>query len=100
MRDYRFRYSVEMRIVRGNITPMGWSTRSRAGNAIPDYLKGVPTDAKLARYVQDYNESLKPGGVNEQLGDVGRCYAARIIDHDNNKRVVATWKAESFTSAW
>jgi hypothetical protein len=91
MRDYTFRYSVEMKIANGYMTPAGWATRSRVGATVPAYLAGKPSAAKLARYVADYNASLKPGGVNEHLGPGARCLSARILDHNNDRRVVAEW---------
>lgn len=91
MRDYRYRYSVSMTTVTGYNTPAGWNTTSRPGARIPKGMGGKPTDAKLARYVADYNASLDPGGCNAHVGPNGRCTAATIYDHDEQK-VVATWK--------
>jgi hypothetical protein len=92
-RDYRFRYSVEMTIVEGAITPAGWPTRNRVGDHRPAALLGKPTHAKLAQYVADYNASIQPGGVNSHIGAGGRCIAARNVDHDNDRAVVAAWRA-------
>jgi hypothetical protein len=93
MKDYSYRYSVRMTLTKGFMTPSGWATRSRIGHAIPPYLAGPPTAAKLARYVADYNESLLPDGVNSHIGPSGYATAASIFDHHNNRQVVATWSA-------
>jgi hypothetical protein len=92
-RDIRYRYSVEMTIIRGTATPAGWPTRNSVGNLRPAALLGKPNAAKLAQYVADYNASLAAGGVNAHIGQSGACIAARIIDHDDNRAVVATWQA-------
>lgn len=93
MRDYTYRYSVRMTPISGYHTPSGWDTRSRAGRTVPAYLTGKPTDAKLARYVADYNDSLKPGGVNEHIGPSGYATKAVIFDHQTNTEV-ATWEEQ------
>lgn len=93
-RDYTFRYSVELTLVSGYATPAGWPTRNRIGDRRPAEMLGKPNDAKLARYVADYNASLAPEGVNSHIGPRGAAVAARILDHHNDRAVVATWRAK------
>ena len=89
-RSYTFRYSVELTTLTGYNTPAGWPTTNRVGDHRPKELLGRPTDAKLARYVADYNASLEPGGANAHIGPSGRATAACIKDGYD---IVATWKA-------
>jgi hypothetical protein len=91
--DYRYRYSVEVVPVKGSQTPSGWATRSRTGSPRPPYLTGKPTAEKLARWVADFNDSLAPGRCNDHLGADARIVSARIVDHDNNRAIVAEWSA-------
>lgn len=91
--SYRFRYSVEVVVIRGGHTPAGWPTSNRGGDRRPAALLGKPTAAKLAQYVADFNASLVPGGINEHIGTAGSIISARILDHDNNRAIVATWQA-------
>lgn len=95
MKDFTFRYSVSMVTVQGFNTPAGWATRSRAGSRIPAYLSGPPNAAKLARYVDDYNASLRPGGCNAHLGLGARCVAATIRDHQAGTVVAVFGGAQS-----
>lgn len=90
MRDFAYRYSVSMTTLVGYNTPCGWATKSRIGHRIPKGLGGIPTNAKLARWVADYNASLLPGGVNSHIGPNGHCLVASIRDHQTDA-VVATW---------
>lgn len=90
-RDVTFRYSVQMTLATGYATPAGWPTRNRIGDLRPKEILGTPNDAKLARYVADYNDSLIPDGVNSHIGQRGRCVAAVIVDHNNKDTVVARW---------
>lgn len=52
-------YRVELRLLGSHATPAAWPTKHA----------GRPTDATLARYVADFEESTRPGGVNEHLGE-------------------------------
>lgn len=89
--SYRFRYSVEVVVKRGGHTPAGWPTRNRAGDNRPASMLGKPNAAKLAQYVADFNASLLPGGCNDHIGTDGTVIAARIVDHDNDRAVVASF---------
>jgi hypothetical protein len=92
-RTISFRYSVEVTTNTGGHTPAGWPTRNRAGSRVPSALLGKPNAAKLAQWVADFNASLLPGGCNAHIGTGGTITSARIIDHDNNRAIVATFNA-------
>lgn len=91
MKDYTYRYSVQLICLTGYNTPAGWATRSRIGHALPSKLTGKPNGKKLAAYVADYNASLSPNGVNSHIGLNGTAVRAYITDHQT-KTVVATWE--------
>lgn len=79
------KYRVELA---GNIrvTPMAWQ-RSY----------GRPTAANLAKMVQGYNDSYRPGGVNAHISEgmdvPARHDAARIVRQADDV-VMAEWKAD------
>lgn len=83
MRDRAIRFTVAMKTVTGYNTPSEYQSK----------YCGRPGAKGLAKFVADYNESLKPGGVNAHIGDRGRCYAASLRDHGT---VIAEWKAPMF----
>lgn len=60
---------------------------------------GKPTDANLAKLIQDMNESMAPGGVNGHLS-AGRATPARItkaqVVRQSTDKVVATYAAPMF----
>jgi len=92
--SYRYRYSVEMVLARGAMTPIGWDVKSSRGRRGPVRGLGQPNAANLARYMADYNASLQPGGVNAHLGLSAIATSARILDHDNDRAIVATWRLD------
>ena len=53
------KYVVDMHIKKGRTTPAGWTVKQH----------GKPTTQNLKKYVDAYNDSVKPGGVNKHLGD-------------------------------
>ncbi len=61
---------------------------------------GKPTAENLAKYIDRYHESLKPGGSNHGLvttfGTKVYANAARIVRNDGSGVVVAEWKAPPF----
>lgn len=65
-------------------TPVAWPSR---------YL-GKPTSHSLEQWVEDYEDSTQPGGVNERLGEV-HVVEATVKDHTTG-RVVAHYKAPAF----
>jgi hypothetical protein len=59
----------------------------------PSAWKGKPTAARLAQWVADYNESLKPGGANAHLTErwpieACRITSARILLNDGSRTEV------------
>lgn len=89
-RSYTPAYRVETndRCVHGS---MEWRCRRRG--QVPGY--GNPTEANLAKWVEKFNASLKPGGVNEHVGDRARVFKAQIVDQFSGT-VVATYEAPMF----
>ena len=65
------KYVVDMRIKKGTTTPAIWRVK--------DY--GKPTTRNLKKYVDNYNESLKPGGVNQHIGIRGTATWAGIREN-------------------
>ncbi len=59
------RSSTPKYVVDWRIKDPKWSATSTAWK-VKDY--GKPTEANLAKYAKRYNESIKPGGVNDHLG--------------------------------
>lgn len=76
-------------------TPAIWRVRKQFN--LPGY--GRPTEKNLAKYVMDYIDSLKIGGVNQHiskaLGQIPVPNWAKIRENGDG-RVVATWKAPMF----
>lgn len=71
-------------------TPGAWNVRSRGcvlGN-------GIPTDERLAAYIEEIEQSTLPGEVNEHLG-VTRIARAAII-HQRSGETVASYEAPLF----
>ena len=56
---------VKIRALRGNYSPMKWHTRKEKGASGCD---GKPTEVNLVQWVQRFEESQKPGGVNAHVG--------------------------------
>lgn len=85
-------YVVEIEMPGYRYAPAAWRVSS-AVNA-PGY--GKPTDANLARYVEKFEESTRPGGVNAHLG-FQRVTTARIRRNTSNGGfrggVIATYTA-------
>lgn len=85
-RSYTPRYVCEIVVPGTYHTPMSWDVKSRYGAR--GY--GKPTDANLKKYVEGFEASTKPGGVNAHLGET-IVTSARIIDQFEGG-VVATYK--------
>lgn len=86
------KYVVEM----DGTTGMFWHVRQHyqsPGN-------GKPTNENLAKYVQDYIDSLKPDGVNKHvskaLGYIPMPKWARIVRNDGSREILAEWFAPIF----
>lgn len=92
MRDRAIRYTVHFTSTTrpGYITPAEWRVRSRG--QIPGY--GKPTEANLAKHVEAFETSTKPGGPNEHLGTT-IVWAAHIKDQLTGK-ILATYRGPSF----
>jgi len=86
-RSYPVKYTIETNTVGG----MEWRCRRRG----PYSGYGNPTEANLAKWVERFNEALKPGGCNEHLGDRCRVSSARIVDQFSGT-VVATYTVPMF----
>lgn len=95
-RSYTPKYAVELKLANGRYALQAWQVRSSPNNP----GKGRPTDANLKRYVEAYNASiLRPGGVNEHLGDMNRAIAAEIRlngEWGGDRSVLATYTAPMF----
>ena len=63
-------------------------------------LDDPPTAENLAKYVETYLGTLKPGGVNRHLvtafGSKVIPHAVRVVKNDGSREVVAEWKAPMF----
>jgi hypothetical protein len=67
-------------------TPSAWNSKQN----------GRPTEKNLKAWVDAYNESLKPGGVNQHLTENWPIESARIIKavilrNDGSREEIATW---------
>lgn len=82
-RSRTVRFVEVKRVRRGYVTDCEWQTK----------FAGRPTDANLAKAIALYNETLKPGGVNEHVGESATCVYAEVRDQFNGNAVLATWKA-------
>lgn len=88
-RSIRIRYVVEMdfTVLQGGksfySTPTAW----------PGKYVGRVSDKNLAKVVASFVDSLRPGGANEHLGKAGilGVSAARVLDQDNDNKLVASW---------
>jgi hypothetical protein len=65
---------------------MEWRTRRQG--VIP--AEGKPTTANIDKWVDTFEESMKPGGCNAHLG-FHPVLSAEILDQFNGNEVVATW---------
>jgi len=94
-RSYTPRYVIKIngagRTNAVQIMPMEW--RSRARGPYEGY--GKPTEANLAKWVEKFNESLRPGGCNDHVGERAQVTKANIVDQFTNE-VVATYEAPAF----
>jgi hypothetical protein len=68
---------------------------SMAIQSTPSAWRGVPTPGRLRQWVAAYNESLKPGGVNQHLTtqwpiESCRIIKARIIRNDGSRELIAS----------
>lgn len=54
-------------------------------------MYGRPSPQNIKRYVEKYNESLEPSGVNSHVGRRGAIYGAAIVDQETGE-VVAQWE--------
>lgn len=74
-------------------------TRENATAMTPAAWKGRPTAARLADWVERYNESYKPGGVNFHVSKAHNVliytYYARIVEQATG-RVVCEYRAPAF----
>jgi len=91
-RSIKSKYKLEIRNDLGRVimTPMCWFVKD----------KGKPTRDNLIKYVKSFNESLKPGGVNEHLAkaygiEEARIDRARISENVRDGAVIAEYKVYS-----
>lgn len=71
-------------------TPSEWRTRERV-NA-PGY--GTPNAENLATYIKKFEDSTKPGGVNEHLGVT--VVTSALIKRQATGAILATYTGPSF----
>jgi hypothetical protein len=95
MRDTTPKYSLEVNCPGHYITPMAWNVKGKYG--YPG--DGKPTAENLAKWVQAFIDSHKPGGSNHHLSSMGTLPIpsyARIVLNDGSRTLVAEWKAPMF----
>jgi hypothetical protein len=80
------KYQVRIFSPAHNYSPASWNCRR----------DGRPTDANLARYVESFEASTRPGGVNAHLGET-RILRAVIAVNEYGGDVVARYSAPLFT---
>lgn len=89
-RDITFTYRVEVKESTGNavVTPMGWRK---------EY--GKPTQDNLTKWVESYNNALKPDGVNahvsKALGHMPILSHAKIVRQSTGD-TICEWNAPVF----
>ncbi len=81
------KYVVEVVVYARNVysTPMIWRK---------EY--GRPNEKNLLKFVQESNESVKPGGVNAHLGVNHAIMKAKIRYNRSGGEVIATYNAPMF----
>lgn len=75
------KYVVDMKIRKGMTTPAAWTVKQH----------GKPTAKNLAKYVDAYNDSVMPGGVNQHLGDGSTATWAGIRENNLHASYIAEW---------
>jgi hypothetical protein len=96
-RDRAIRYQVQLYSAGHMYTPAAWDVRFpygpvKSGEFAGKTGLGKPTDANLAKYVKDFESGTQPGQPNDHLG-VTKITRAEIIDNNDSKKVVATYRA-------
>lgn len=71
-----------------HLTPAAWEVRSRG--MIPG--KGKPTFDNLAKHIAALEASFKPGGVNEQCGEL-KVRQAQIVRQSDDE-IIAVWNCD------
>lgn len=70
------KYAVHVRTSDGShMDPFAWQVRAQYGRP----GDGRPNSANLVRWVESYNKSFEPGGVNERVG----CYITHAELREN-----------------
>ena len=91
------KFAIEMDCTGVVTTPQAWHVKPPVG-CKTGY--GKPTAENLAKYVETYLGTLKPGGVNRHLvtafGSKVIPHAVRVVKNDGSREVVAEWKAPMF----
>jgi hypothetical protein len=100
--DYLIPYVVKVTKTFGNkhfTTPMAFDSKDVGGK----------TDKHLAKWVEHFNESLEPGGVNQHLGSDSMILEAVLIDQRAKKQIAhykmanppkfVAWSAETHGAA-
>jgi hypothetical protein len=78
----KYQIRIEVKSGPGHM-PMSWNCKR----------DGRPTEANLRRWVESYEASTRPGGVNAHLGPE-TITRARILLNDGSGKLVAEYKPE------
>jgi len=73
---------VKLKSPKWSSTPSAWESKQA----------GKPTEQNLAKWVKMYNDSIKPGGVNDHLGPEHELVWAGIrLNQGMDKSYIAEW---------
>jgi hypothetical protein len=87
--SYTPTFRLEIEVFGGQVSRQEWNTRKRARR--PGL--GRPTKANIDKWVSDFEDSCKPGGVNSHLG-FSPVLNARIVRQATGE-VVASWNRKA-----
>ena len=81
-------FRVEAETYGFHMTPCAWRLKDA----------GYPTDENVRKYIDKFNESLKPGGCNEHISKEfpGCCVTAAKVVNQSTNEVVASYRTPSF----
>ena len=82
MRDTTTKYQVRIKVDRYGFPPMSWNCRR----------DGRPTAGNLRKFVESFEASTRPGGVNAHLGST-TVTKAMIMLNDGSRKLVAEYEA-------
>lgn len=84
MRDMTTKYQVTLTVPGRHYSPVSWNCKR----------DGKPTTVSLGKYVESFEASTRPGGVNAHLG-VEVVSSAQIRLNDGSRKIVTEYTRET-----